>query len=1026
MRIWSRLRQWKIFFWLDILLIIGVVCLAFVYRPSLQDFEQRCRETPDPKEKEKIVLDAVEFLVSQDVPDSIVNQVNQEVAKEGLSLPADTLLFPEIPAAMDDSLAGLYEARLADNLPKLYWMRRNKPDSVRKENFTAARKIGAQLDAWANYNYWAPLMDFLEKADGEAWQHWRAAAVTANMSRFAFVESKFERAKFLGIYGLQSLTNISDRRLYLDLCLRLQNTIVRGEAVFNLGVVLGDWITKESLAAKHYLRAVSMEYNLGDQFQLIGRFDEALERLQNMHRLMRRWRHIRFMDWYENYYLERMTAVLNEMGDYNSMLYYLALFGKVAVNTREKTLYYANLALAAEYRGDFQTAEKELLRAIACGKGDAKSGIEDDPFNVWYAYGELGDLFLEYNMPEKSLFYYEEARSYGENIPGLLNSERLSEYWLRKAQAFIQKQAMASAKIALENARKLFVDSPYLRVKQLLAAASIYENLGHLGEARRLLTETREICSKYGLVLQEINAILRQATLSLKDQKDFTRAEYPAEELEKVIANVQKSGNKPLLVNALALIVNAASKAERYWQAQRYANILFDETEALSQLYDEEQRLIFFQHSIYKNIKAPIKLDIKLGRLDSAFVKLDYAKARALRRSRLVSTKVSGDTTPNLPYACVTALQQRLQSDEAIIDYMVSDDTLYAFLLTQSQLRIFRSAVSRRELQQKVEAYLNHLMTDERSQDDYNEQRMQQEFLQTIELSHALYNQLLGGMTGLLEKINFLYIVPDEFLHALPFNTLAIQDGIKPDFLITHKAVMSLLAASMFTPQNENTNGLKQFRLLASIDAEMYGERKITNNLADLLNKNLLLRTGWDSQAEIERSLAEGAEACFFYAHAEADWDDPWQSYIQFPLNQPRQYGKLTYADIDSIDWRKTALVILAGCETTGSRIYNGAGLSGLQRSFLEGGAKQVLAMLWKVDAAQVAYQMSEFLEHWRLHGNAMEALQSMQQTAITELEKDSYLKFPHPRYWGAYNLTGTTSTSFLPPSYADPAISVR
>jgi CHAT domain-containing protein len=306
------------------------------------------------------------------------------------------------------------------------------------------------------------------------------------------------------------------------------------------------------------------------------------------------------------------------------------------------------------------------------------------------------------------------------------------------------------------------------------------------------------------------------------------------------------------------------------------------------------------------------------------------------------------------------------------------------------------------------------------NQGDYNEQRVQQEFLQTIELCHALYNQLLAAMAGYLEKVNRLYIVPDEFLYALPFNTLAIQDGIKPDFLIRHKAIMYLPATSMYTHQAEAVNSLSHSRFLASVDTTMYGGQEIASYFAGLLNKNLLLRTRWQSQVEIERSLADGGRAYFFYAHAEANWDDPWQSFIQFPLDQPRQYGKLTYADIDSIDCRKTGLVILAGCETTGNRIYSGAGLSGMQRSFWVGGATQVLATLWKVDAAQVTFQMSEFLKHWNVHGDAMQALQTMQQAAIAKLEKDFYLKYPHPRYWGAYNLTGTPLVPYSPYNYAD------
>jgi CHAT domain-containing protein len=369
----------------------------------------------------------------------------------------------------------------------------------------------------------------------------------------------------------------------------------------------------------------------------------------------------------------------------------------------------------------------------------------------------------------------------------------------------------------------------------------------------------------------------------------------------------------------------------------------------------------------------------------------------------------------NWQYADIANLQNQLRADEAIVDYMVTDDSLYAFALTRFDLRVFRSSVTRRVLQAAVDSYLHHLTADREKNRDYNEQILRQEFLQTVELSHNLYDQLLGGMAGFLERVNRIYIVPDEFLHALPFSTLAKQLSIDPQFLIATHAVMYLPATSLLTNQLKKAHNLGRPALLASIDPAMYGAQETRNHVAALLNENATIRTRWKDEASLLTELANGYEVCFFYAHAEAKWDNPQQSYIQYPLNESHSPGRLTYAQIDSVNFHKTVLVILAGCETTGSRIYRGAGLSGLQRSFLASGAKQVLATLWEVDAAQVASQMSEFLTAWYRSGDAMLALQTIQKNAIFKLRQDPYLKFPYPRFWGAYNLTGITSSSSLP-----------
>jgi hypothetical protein len=237
----------------DSVLITSAVVLAL--RQSLPDYERLCREAADPKKKEKLALDVVDFLVRQRVPDSIAHQVHQEVANENLRLPAGALLFPEIPAVMNDSLAGLYDDLMTENLPKLYWMRRHQPDSVRSENFSTARKISTQLDALLSFSYWAPLMDFLDKADDAAWHRWRVAAKSASLSMMAMRNSRFEHAKYLAVNGLQSLPNLPDRRLELDLYLRLQNALVEGhESAFHIGFALADWITQESQAPDIFAR----------------------------------------------------------------------------------------------------------------------------------------------------------------------------------------------------------------------------------------------------------------------------------------------------------------------------------------------------------------------------------------------------------------------------------------------------------------------------------------------------------------------------------------------------------------------------------------------------------------------------------------------------------------------------------------------------------------------------------------------------------------------------------------------------
>lgn len=1014
----NRFRNGKSVYLLDVALIVAVL-FTLRYQPQrLQEYELICRNTADSLAKEEIARAAVDFLLRQPLPDSISRPINQLVAKEELRLPAGTFLFSTMPAVLTDSLLGLYDDSLTVFLPKLFWMQRHRPDSVRHEQFLTAGLMAARVDSGLTCSYWMPLLEFLDKADTATWHKWRTAVKASELSRAAYKQSQFECAKFLALAGLHNAAAMPDRRLYLDLCLRLQNALVEGaEPVFNIGFAFADWVARESRELGYFLRLVSAEFNCGNQLYQFGRYDEALERFKTVLKLTQQWRHFPrgHMQWYSVEAMERLAAVFYKLGDYSAMRNHLESYGKLVSETRQKTLYHLDRGMGARLIGDLQAAEDELRTAIKYGKGEAESE-DTDPVNAWYAYLELGDLYLEYDLPEKALFTFRRAKTYAtQNKPELLAGEKLNDYWLHMAEAFAQSRILDSAAIALKQANRQPVDSPWLQVKNFFCAAKVNDELGKVGEADTLLSRALALCQNNGMTIYAIDAILRRVALSFKVHPQSAPAQYSMPALEALIAQVKKSGAKQQLVHSLALAVEAANRAGRYEQARPYADRLLQEIEALSRLYDQEQRQVFFQHSTYDKVKAAVDLDIRLGKIDSAFIKLDYIKFRALRQ-RLAALQDSRATTAtHSAYMIRNSLQQHLQPDEAIINYMVTADTLYAFVLTSSRLRLFRTAVPRRDLQNLVHQYIADLAPTGAKSDGYDEQRQQREFLNALQLSHSLYNHLVKPMAEYLATSKFFYIVPDEFLHSLPFNTLAFQEEPTTEFLIDRKAVMYLPAASVFFTAGENRDSKLPRRLLASVDSTMHGARKILEALSKLRTTKVTRKTNWESPAQIATGLFGDYQIYFFYAHAEANWDDPWQSFIQMPLQPSLPQGKLTYSRIDSIDWRQAALVILAGCETTGNRVYHGAGLSGLQRSFFGAGAKQVLATFWKVDAEQVAQQMPVFLQEWDRSGDAILALQKMQQTAIVHLRNDPYINYPHPRYWGAYNLTGTKTAAQVP-----------
>jgi CHAT domain-containing protein len=982
---------------------LGVTFYAWSLQPkSLEDFERRCVQAADLRERQRIALDAVNFLVQQQVPDSIANQIRRAALAEKPAVTSANALFLADSAVMNDALWAACEDGLKKFLPAIFYLKRSAPPAVIQTRLAAARKIAESVDAYTNCRYWVPLLNSLSQADSASWYHWRMAVISANKSQEAYKVSEYKIAAWLAIAGLQHLPQApADRRLNLDLCFRLQNAIAEGESAFRLAFAFGAWITDACIALHYHLRAVAMEYNIANQLLRTGRYDEMIERLNSVQHITQRWRNIPGMDWYRRQSLERLSLAFHQIGEYQVASQYLEEFGNLAKDNTELALYHMNKGQIAEASGNYEIAEQEYSASITAAKGKPKDDSDDDFHNAWEGYHYLGDLFLKYDLPEKALKYYREAEHYANRREDFLNNNERAGYSLiRVAETQIRQNQLEAAKRTLAQAelKLLLVDSPRWQVEHLLRAASLRHSLNEHEEAKKRIAQALDICRAHRLFTDEIKLILQQATFALQAQSDTVKPVYPVEELSRVIGELKSNNDKRQLIQALALLIDAAYKAGRRDLARSQANLLLTQTEALSQQYAREERLIFFQHSIYENIKAAIQLDILLGQPDSAFVKLSYVKGLALRH-RMVGGKEK--------YMNLAETQRALHDSEAVLDYMVTTDTLYAFILTNSALQLVRMPAGKQQLQTSVDAYVGYLKNEGLFALSNAENGLENIFWESVQRSNSLYQAIFAKVAPRLRGIDRLYIVPDEFLYAVPFNALALRTSIDTPFLIEEKAIMVIPGAWMLTLKTDSHAGSDEANMLASIDPNIPGAEDIEKCLRAKTKYRADIQTQWENKSHFKRQLAQKYRCYLFYAHATADWDEPRQSWIGFPLNPPTHLDRLSYSDIDSLDWRQTELVVLAGCETSGKRIYLGAGLAGLQQAFLAAGARQVLAAYWKVDAVQVADQLPHFLEAWEQTHDALQACQFMQKTAIVKLKNDPFFRFPHPQLWGAFNLAG-------------------
>lgn len=343
------------------------------------------------------------------------------------------------------------------------------------------------------------------------------------------------------------------------------------------------------------------------------------------------------------------------------------------------------------------------------------------------------------------------------------------------------------------------------------------------------------------------------------------------------------------------------------------------------------------------------------------------------------------------------ALQRALGPADALVEYGVLDDELFALVVTQGRVLLQRRLASWAQVAQTLQSArfqietLRHGVAPVQAHLAAINQRTRLRLAQLHALVWAPLQLALAGVTRVL-------VVPHAQLSALPF--CALQAGLGDDAAGVQPVQLALdqpVQLAQVPSARAALRGLLR-QPLPAVQALVLGESsrlphaaREAQFVAGLFARSVALVGSAATLAAVQAQAAQ-ADVIHLACHAQFRSDNPRFSALHLAD------GALT-AELTETLRLRAGTVVLSACESGLSEEGGGDEMVGLVRAFLVAGAARVLATLWPVDDEVTA----DFMAHF--YGALVAGRQPSQ--ALLQAQAALRLQHPEPYFWAAFTLYG-------------------
>lgn len=686
--------------------------------------------------------------------------------------------------------------------------------------------------------------------------------------------------------------------------------------------------------------------------------------------------------------LNDSTELLNSLGEFSRERNYKWLLGHAM----------AWLANNNTDLGEYSKSVKKYNEAIEITKDI------NDLYNQQKTLSQLGNTYLRLGQPERALDYDWRALQL---IDFRVNSVRQTwRVYLYITRALIALNLFEAATQYGQEMLSLALNDikdPAVTHFSYLYLAQINGGKRHFDDALRFATESLNIARSVGDAANArrlgSNSLLQLAHLQRQSGNTGEALKTYNQAIENYAAKETAIYRYDALKGRLLCYATLEDKAN----FEAHLPGVLEEFERYRQrILEEQNRNTFFdrEQSVYD---LAIDHAFEKGDHLSALKYSELSRARSLLQS--LKDKTAAGAAPAVPVKPFdpTEVQSQLPANLQVLEYSVLEDKLVAWLITRTSITSKAIAINAPDLRALVSDYVARISAGPGEDDNLRA------------LSQRLYGLLITPFQAQLDRQKALCIVPDKILSYVPFAALISPESrqyLVADFLLFSSPSLNVLLHSTAAGR---THQAQASETLLSIGNPSFdrGDFPELDDLPAAAREAEGITAHYSTsykfigpravKSAIEKRLPE-VNVIHFAGHYVTNQSLPLQSKLVLAKQERSAESDLTVGELVGRRLPKVKLVILSACQTGGKDYYNGEGMTGIARAFLELGIPLVVASHWPVETDSTAELMLKF-HHYRKAQrlSSVEALRKAQLDLLNN--QDGY--FRHPYYWAAFTPFG-------------------